>query len=135
MLAGEGGALLKDFFARGLRVLRGTPPVAEPGWIEVPALAARLQRPAPPLVVDVRGADEFTGALGHIDGALNVPLPDLPAHLKAGDLSDAAGVVLVCKTQVRSAKAAELMRAAGLRDVAVLRGGMEAWAARRPERR
>jgi rhodanese-related sulfurtransferase len=107
------------------------PPAAatEPIWIEPPDLAARLQRPSPPTIVDVRGPDEFTGELGHIDGAINIPLADLPSRL--GDLSVDHGVVLVCKTQVRSARAADVMRASGFRDVAVLRGGMVAWAQQR----
>lgn len=36
-------------------------------------------------------------------------------------------VVLVCRTDKRSAKAAELFLNAGFRDVFVLRGGMEQW--------
>jgi rhodanese-related sulfurtransferase len=37
------------------------------------------------------------------------------------------GVVLVCKTDRRSARAATELLAAGLRDVAVLRGGTVGW--------
>jgi len=36
-------------------------------------------------------------------------------------------VVLVCRTDRRSATAATLLRDAGFRDVGVLRGGMEQW--------
>ena len=36
-------------------------------------------------------------------------------------------VVLVCKTDRRSAKAAETLRAAGIREVTVLRGGTDGW--------
>jgi hypothetical protein len=36
---------------------------------------------APPLVVDVRSPEEFTGALGHIDGAVLLPLPELEGRL------------------------------------------------------
>jgi hypothetical protein len=35
----------------------------------------------PPLIVDVRSLEEFVGALGHIDGALLLPLPELAARL------------------------------------------------------
>ena len=36
-------------------------------------------------------------------------------------------VILVCRTDRRSARAAETLRGAGFADVAVLRGGMEEW--------
>ena len=36
-------------------------------------------------------------------------------------------VILVCRTDKRSAKAAGVLQAAGFRDVRVLRGGMEQW--------
>jgi hypothetical protein len=35
----------------------------------------------PPLVVDVRSPEEFVGALGHINGALLLPLPELAGRL------------------------------------------------------
>lgn len=97
------------------------------GWIEVAELAARLKRAPRPLIVDVRGADEFTGELGHIEGARNVTLADLPQRLADLRPFMADEVVLVCKTQMRSAKAAELLTQAGFGRVAVLRGGMVEW--------
>jgi rhodanese-related sulfurtransferase len=38
-----------------------------------------------------------------------------------------SNIVAVCRTDKRSAKAAEALRAAGFGKVAVLRGGMERW--------
>jgi rhodanese-related sulfurtransferase len=32
-------------------------------------------------VLDVRNADEFVGELGHIDGAVLIPLPELEKRL------------------------------------------------------
>jgi rhodanese-related sulfurtransferase len=55
-----------------------------------------------------------------------VPLADLPS--RAGEF--AAGrqaIVVVCKTDRRSARAATELLATGLRDVAVLRGGTDEW--------
>jgi rhodanese-related sulfurtransferase len=49
------------------------------------------------LVLDVRGPDEFTGPLGHIREAKNVPLNELPAHLHDLVRNDRP-VVVVCKT-------------------------------------
>jgi rhodanese-related sulfurtransferase len=53
-----------------------------------------------------------------------VPLVDLPR--RAGELAARRQpIVLVCKTDRRSAQAATELLAAGLRDVAVLRGGTD----------
>ena len=112
--------LLSRLFAR--------PASVDPVWVEAETLSMQLASSDPPLVVDVRGSDEFIGPLGHIAGALNVPLPELEAH-KAELIRQQRPLVAVCKTDRRSSAAAEQLRAAGAADVAVLRGGMERWRA------
>jgi rhodanese-related sulfurtransferase len=97
-------------------------------WIEPEELSNRVATGRVPLVIDVRGPDEFTGPLGHIAGALNVPLPELAVRLPELSMQDRP-LVLVCKTDRRSSAAAQQLRAAGSRDVTVLRGGMERWRA------
>ena len=74
---------------------------ATPSWIEPAVLATRLERDHPLLVLDVRGPDEFTGPLGHIRGATNIPLVELPAHLPTLVLENRP-LVVVCKTDRRS---------------------------------
>ena len=95
-------------------------------WLETDELSALLNSPSPPLVIDVRGPAEFTGPLGHIDEAQNIPLDQIPAHT-ADLLGEQRPLVLVCHTDRRSAAAADHLRRAGGTDVAVLRGGMVAW--------
>lgn len=98
----------------------------EPRWVEVDGLRLALAGAAPPLVLDVRGRDEFDGPLGHIGGARNIPLPELRAH--AAEIAGAGRpVVCVCLTDKRSAAAAAQLAASGAADVSVLRGGMRAW--------
>ena len=98
------------------------------GWIEPADLAAHLGTPEAPLVVDVRGPSEFTGPLGHIAGALNIPLDQFAART-AEVTSPARPVVLVCHTDRRSSAAAHHLRGNGMTDVVVMRGGMTAWTA------
>src|SRR5262249_20228801 len=105
------------------RLFRKAP--AEPRWLEVPALRQRLAADAP-LLLDVRGPDEFDGPLGHIEGARNIPLPDLAAH-QAEIAAARRPVVCVCLTDKRSTTAAAQLAAAGVGEVSVLRGGMKAW--------
>jgi rhodanese-related sulfurtransferase/uncharacterized protein with PQ loop repeat len=100
-------------------------------WVEAEGLAAQLQEEPKPIIVDVRQPDEFAGELGHLPGARNLPLGALP-H-RSAELSSfmERQVVLVCRTQMRSAKAASILEDAGFTNVAVLRGGMVEWARRR----
>ncbi|MBO0741133.1 MAG: VTT domain-containing protein [Hyphomicrobiaceae bacterium] len=96
-------------------------------WIEVGELASRLYGSDAIAVFDVRGPDEFVGPLGHIPNARNVPLAELPHRIhELGSFSEAP-VVLVCRTDKRSASAAALLEEAGFRDITVLRGGMVRW--------
>jgi rhodanese-related sulfurtransferase len=113
---------VSGFFAR----LRGGPRSAGPAWIEPADLRRRLADGERLLLLDVRGTDEFVGPLGHISGAVNLPLPELPARL-AGLAAEKRPIVAVCLTDKRSARAAAELAAAGHRDVAVLRGGMDRW--------
>lgn len=100
-------------------------------WIDVPDLVDRLEQKHSPIVLDVRGADEFTGGLGHIAGARNIALAEVQQRLREIEPFKADPIVVVCKTQMRSAEAAALLKKAGFRDVAVLRGGMVEWARQR----
>ncbi len=95
-------------------------------WIEVDELAARL-REASIAVIDVRGPEEFTGDLGHVSGALNLPVGELPNRLTEINALKERPVILVCRTDKRSANASALLQDAGFRDVHVLRGGMLEW--------
>jgi rhodanese-related sulfurtransferase len=78
------------------------------------------------LLVDVRQPEEYHAPPGHLPGAINVPLADVPNRTEELAASGKS-VVLVCKTDRRSARAAEMLIAAGMRDVAVLRGGTDGW--------
>ena len=116
-------ATIVDWRARAASL----PAASEVSWIEVPELSDRLRRKPQPVVLDVRGADEFTGDLGHIPAALNLPVGELGSRLSEINAPKDKAVILVCRTDKRSAKAAGVLQAAGFRNVRVLRGGMEQW--------
>jgi rhodanese-related sulfurtransferase len=96
-------------------------------WIEANELKHRLDRGEAVTVVDVRGRDEFVGPLGHIATARNVPVAELASRLPELAGLERGPVVLVCRTDKRSATAARTLRAAGFTQVNVLRRGMEQW--------
>ena len=78
-------------------------------------------------VVDVREDSEWQA--GHIDGALHIPLQELP--LRAGELPDGQ-LLLVCTVGGRSARAAAYLAQQG-HDAYNLQGGLIDWdAAGRP---
>jgi glyoxylase-like metal-dependent hydrolase (beta-lactamase superfamily II)/rhodanese-related sulfurtransferase len=92
-------------------------------------VATRLRGLSPPLLLDVREPEEFTGELGHIRGALLVPLDALERRLpKLAGYVD-RDVVVVCRAGARSASAGAILRRAGFQRVINLEGGMLAWVA------
>jgi rhodanese-related sulfurtransferase len=96
-------------------------------WIEPIELKRRLDDREAIIVVDVRGPEEFSGVLGHIPEARNLPMPNLADRLSELKRLKGDPLVLVCLTDKRSAKAAALMRTAGFQNINVLRGGMKQW--------
>ncbi len=74
-------------------------------------------------VLDVRTTAEWNS--GHIEGAVHVPLPELPQH--ADRFVGGAPVVTVCNGGYRSAIAAALLERAGTEEVIDQLGGMTAW--------
>jgi uncharacterized membrane protein YdjX (TVP38/TMEM64 family)/rhodanese-related sulfurtransferase len=95
--------------------------------LEVSALRQRLEAGEDVLVLDVRTPAEFDGELGHIAGARNVPLDTLPERSAELEERLERPVFLVCRTDRRSARAAQLLARKGFADVHVVAGGMEAW--------
>ena len=89
----------------------------EPHWLEENLGAVR--------VLDVREPEEFTGPLGHIRGAMLVPLGELAARAK--ELPKDRPIVAVCRAGSRSAHATAILQKAGFTDVANLPGGMLRW--------
>lgn len=96
-------------------------------WIEANELKHRLDQGDPVTVIDVRGPDEFTGALGHIAAARNIPITELNSRLAELSGLEGSSIVLVCRTDQRSAAAARTLRAAGFSQVSILRQGMVRW--------
>lgn len=93
-------------------------------------LVKALGSSLPPVVLDVREPEEFVGDLGHIEGAMLVPLDALDRRLpKLAGYVDRE-VVVVCRAGMRSRTASAMLRRAGFPNVKSLAGGMLAWRAR-----
>jgi rhodanese-related sulfurtransferase len=99
--------------------------------IQPGVLAERLadctQQQLPLQLLDVREPHEFNDALGHIPGALLLPLQELAQRMS--ELDRERPLVAICRSGARSAQATVLLRKAGLVHVANLAGGMLRWRA------
>jgi len=80
-------------------------------------------------IVDVREPDEYNGSLGHVAGAVLVPLGSL--NEKISSLDKTKPIVTVCRSGARSAQATVMLGKAGFAKVANLSGGMLRWRAQR----
>jgi len=121
------GLFLAGFIALKFlpRLLAGVP------FVPPEALKLQLDGGADVVVVDVRGEKEFNHTLGHIPGALNLPIQDMVGRLEQIKAQLGAyqnvPVYITCRTTNRSPHAARYLRKAGLTNIKVLDGGMVKW--------
>jgi sulfur-carrier protein adenylyltransferase/sulfurtransferase len=92
--------------------------------IDVQELASRLQNGHNVKLIDVREPHELQ--ISQIEGAKLIPLGEVAGRLSELDTADE--FVVFCRSGSRSARAVELMLAAGFRKVKNLRGGINDWA-------
>lgn len=78
-------------------------------------------------VIDLRPRDEFTGPTGHIRGARNVPLEDVPARLlELSGLKDRT-FLIYCGHGDCGARGLQVFLDAGFEDVILMDGGIDLW--------
>ncbi|MCU0545168.1 MAG: rhodanese-like domain-containing protein [Oscillatoriaceae cyanobacterium Prado104] len=88
-------------------------------------LKARLDWGEPGLtIVDVRDRESFNNS--HITGALPMPMDELVERAKSS-LEPVRDIYIYGETDEQTAEAANLLRSAGFRQVAELKGGIPAW--------
>ena len=93
--------------------------------IDARSLQQELAGPNAPLVLDVRNPDEVRTE-GRIEGALVIPMGELPSRL--AEVPAGREIVTVCKRGMRSFNAAAWLRQAG-RAARSLQGGVDQWKA------
>ena len=115
---------MRGFLEGGHRRRSEDRPVARLELIDAETLAERLEHGRGPLVLDVRGADEF--AAGRIPGSVHIPYGRLPARL--AELPAEREIATVCSRGKRSGLAASILQREGFeRVVDVGHGGVGTW--------
>ena len=117
---------LVAFLPRLVKRLRGTPASAE-GKLSSADLKQRLERRDDITVLDVRPAKEYTGALGHIAGSLNIPIDELPRRLAELEPRRELPIAVICHTNRMSGKAVQLLRETGFKQALLVDDGMVGW--------
>jgi hydroxyacylglutathione hydrolase len=93
--------------------------------IDPDELAARLQGPEAPLILDVRNASEYAGE--HIPNSLHIPYGDLAERMD--ELPRDRPVATICRGGKRSGLAASILQRDGFADVIHVGQGVGIWRA------
>ena len=112
------------FLPRLVKRLRGT---VAAGKLSSAELKQRLDRRDEIAVLDVRSEADYTGELGHISGAFNIPLDELPRRLGELEAHRHTPLAVVCRTSRKSGEAVQLLRDAGFERVLLVDDGMVGW--------
>jgi rhodanese-related sulfurtransferase len=110
--AWEGAAKYLETLPQGFNGIRGE------------ALKAKLDSGEQVFLLDVREPNEFAG--GRIEGALNVPVREVPKSLAKLPQDKNAQIVVVCASAVRSGYVAEALSFKGYTNVKHLAAGFVA---------
>jgi len=78
------------------------------------------------IFIDVRTPAEFTGPLGSIEGAVFLPLSELPDSIGSLQKYKDKEIIVYCRSGNRSKTGAKILQDAGFNAVS-MSGGMKAW--------
>ena len=76
------------------------------------------------LIVDLRSSEAFNS--GHITASINIPVNDVSRRSNE-IINSTKSVVLVCEMGSSSINAGETLKKEGLKDIFILRGGINEW--------
>lgn len=131
-VAGGEGLIQKGLLALALLAVAAFLPRIISRFRQGPTLSLdelneHLNRGEELLLLDVRSTADYQGELGHVAGSLNIPLETLESHLSELTSYQEKPVALICTTDRRAKKAAQLLTNQGFANVHVAAGGMSLW--------
>ena len=98
------------------------------GWLKsgrFAASSAAFIRKVKPVVIDLRDEDQV--AIGHLEGAVNIPANKLPEMYGMFPMDKRVPVVLYGDNDQQALVAAKTIKVWGYRNVTIFRGGTTAW--------
>ena len=99
--------------------------------ITVDELFERVNSDQPPVLIDIRGSNDYSGAgdskYGHISNALSIPILELESHIEDLEAYRDREIVTMCPGGGLSLAAVEILTEAGFKDVKSLKGGTDLW--------
>ncbi|WP_367067769.1 rhodanese-like domain-containing protein [Oryzisolibacter sp. LB2S] len=113
------------FLALASGVMLLVPAVKGAGGGVSAAQAVQLINREKAMVIDVCEPAEF--AAGHVGGARNIPLAQLPERLPQVAKNKAVPIIMVCAKGGRAARAVGIARGLGYDKAQTLAGGLAAW--------
>ncbi len=131
-IAGDEGLIQKAMLALALLAIVAFLPriisrLRQGPTLSIGELNERLRKGDELLVLDVRTTNDFQGELGHIANSRNIPLEELESRLHELSPYQEKPIALVCTTDRRSKRAAQILGSQGFADVHVVNGGMAQW--------
>ena len=94
--------------------------------ISVRELVEWMERSEEIVILDVRNPEELEGELGHIDGAINIPINELEKQLTVLNESKKKRIAVICRSGNRSRNGTEILVQNGFAAYNV-KGGMRAY--------
>ncbi len=131
-VAGAEGLIQKGLLALALLAIVAFLPriisrLRQGSTLNIDQLRQRMNGASDVLLLDVRSAEDYQGVLGHIKGSQNIPLEELKSRLPEILSNLEKPIILICTTDRRSRKAAQILGKEGFADVHVVLGGMKQW--------
>lgn len=94
-------------------------------YVVVKELGRLLKEDNTVTLIDARTVEEYD--LGHVPGAVNVPIDNLTEYAKNRGSDSDGPVVTMCGSSGRGEKAATILTSEGVKNVQILEGGLKAW--------
>ncbi|MDH5368722.1 MAG: VTT domain-containing protein [Gammaproteobacteria bacterium] len=131
-VAGGDGLIQKIMLALALLAVVGFLPgligrLRRGPMLDVENVKQKLDSGEDVLLLDVRSAEDYVGEQGHVKGSLLIPLEELSSRLSEIENFQEKTVMTICRTDRRSAKAAQILAKNGFADVHVVKQGMTDW--------
>ena len=134
-VAGGDGLIQKIMLALALLALVGFLPsligrLRRGPMMDVEILKQKIDSGEDVLLLDVRSAEDYVGEQGNVKGSILIPLEELNTRLSEIENFQEKTVMTICRTDRRSAKAAQILTKHGFADVHVVKQGMTDWNAK-----